>query len=62
MHAPQTTSCWQGVGEGEQRVWSGMFKEGTTKAILQAYQGVGGGLARFCKIAVDDDCFYYYKK
>jgi len=29
-------------GGGEQRSWSGVLKEGTTKAILKACQGVGG--------------------
>jgi len=39
-------------GGGEQRVWSWVLKEGTTKAILQACQGVWGGLIGFCKIVV----------
>jgi len=43
MHAPQTSSLWQGVGEAG---WGGVLKEGTTKAILKACQG-GYGESHF---------------
>ena len=38
MHAPQTTFLWERVGgvPAEQRVCSGVLKEGTTKAIFES--------------------------
>jgi len=43
-------------GGDEQRVWSGVWKEDTTEAILKAWKGMGEGLVRFCQMSVVYDC------
>jgi len=44
MHAPQTNSLWQGVGEVSSAGEVVVLKEGTTKTILKAGQGMFGSV------------------